>query len=138
MFEDDILITELDLRFFAECKTEEEFNEVCSNPFIKAGNIVLYDNKAYIYTINDELLLASSKDSFDKLEFFHRYNIGDTLDVQGVKVVVIDYQVHFLNKKAFYVLKKVDTGEVMKVEVLLIDSLTATDDDTPCSILLMD
>lgn len=123
------------LRFFTYCEDETSFNKVKGSPFIRVGDIVLYNDESYIYCANGEFTKVGKADKWDTISFFHRYNIGDIINIAeiGGEAKVIDIQVHYKDYTAFYVLDI--SGKVMKVQVVAIDMMAMKPEDTPLSVL---
>lgn len=121
-------------RYFTTVTTEEEFNKLCKSPFIKVGNIVLYNDDAYVLNSEKKLVKFSEHEFMDKVQFFHRLNIGDKVQLKepNIECEVIDFHYHFLSKESYYVMKTND-GKAFKVRVPEID-IQVDECSTPLSL----
>ena len=127
------------LRYFNSVSTEEEFEGLKSNPFIRTGDIVLYNGISYVYSDErkDFTEVSLHEEYHEVVDFFHRFVIGDKIQLKSpteMEVEVIDYQYHCKDGVPYYVLKS--GNKVFKMQVFEVDIQTLKDDnDTPLSSL---
>lgn len=129
------------LSYFNCVSTEEEFEGLKSNPFIRTGDIVEYNGISYVYSAEkkDFTVIAAEvllhEEHREVVEFFHRFVIGDKIQLKSpteIEVEVIDYQYHCKDGVPYYVLK--NGNKVFKMQVFEVDIQNVEDDnDTPLS-----
>lgn len=147
MFTDDPVVDSItQLRFFNSANNEKEFKECLNSPFIRCGDIILYDKKAYIVTITGEAMIVSYMDNITEMSFFHRYNIGDKIRIYSpaesdpskqVEGTIVDYHYHFTENTCYYVVQLEDKS-IVKVRSAEADLTSTQIDktiDTPLSVL---
>ena len=126
-------------RYLNSVSTEEEFERLKSNPFIRTGDIVLYNGISYVYSAErkDFTEVSLHEEHHEVVDFFHRFVIGDKIQLKSpteMEVEVIDYQYHCKDSVPYYVLKS--ENKVFKMQVFEVDIMTLKDDnDTPLSSL---
>lgn len=129
----------LNLRYFSSVSTEEEFEGLKSNPFIRTWDIVLYNGISYVYNAErkDFTEVSLHEEHHEVVDFFHRFVIGDKIQLKSpteMEVEVIDYQYHCKDGIPYYVLKS--ENKIFKMQVFEVDVQVLKDDnDTPLSSL---
>ena len=127
------------LRYFNTVSTEEEFEGLKSNPFIRTGDIVFYNGISYVYSAErkDFTKVSLHEAHHEVIEFFHRFVIGDKIQLKSpteMEVEVIDYQYHCKDGIPYYVLKS--ENKIFKMQVFEVDvQMLKDDNDTPLSSL---
>lgn len=126
-------------RYFNTVYTEEEFEKLKANPFIRTGDIVLYNHISYMYDAErrDFTEVSLHDEHCTAVDFFHRFVIGDKIQLKSpveMEVEVLDYQYHCKAGIPYYVLRHGD--QVFKMLVFEVDAQSLKDDnDTPLSSL---
>lgn len=119
-------------RYFNPVSTEEEFEGLKSNPFIRTGDIVLYNGISYVYSAEgkDFTEVSSHEEHHEVVDFFHRFVIGDKIQLKSpteMEVEVIDYQYHCKDGIPYYVLKS--ENKIFKMQVFEVDVQSLKDDN---------
>lgn len=123
-------------RYFCDIDTKEELCNLYENPFIKPMDFVFCkeDNNYYVYeTLNNyddygEIvsvehrfrLISRGNQHRTNAMFFHRLNIGDTINLKDDKVgTIVDIKYSVLLKDITYVIKFDDssTTEILSIYI---------------------
>lgn len=123
-------------RYFCDIGTKEELSNLYTNPFISPMDFVFCreDNNYYVYealnNYNDYGEIVSVEHRFRLISrgdqhrtnamFFHRLNIGDTINLKDDKVgTIVDIKYSVLLKDITYVIKFDDssTTEILSIYI---------------------
>ena len=123
----DSLLVPIYHRWFGVVQTKEELNSLLVNEFIQPLDVVYCEEDQSYYRLNIEdtfELLSGGNQNRTPIAFFHKFNIGDILDVKEKQYVITDIIWESSKLDATYCIKEnnVESAQIIKIPVSYLDS----------------
>ena len=123
----DSLLVPIYHRWFGVVQTKEELNSLLVNEFIQPLDVVYCEETQTYYRFSMENifeLLSSGNQNRTPIAFFHKFNIGDILDVKEKQYVITDIIWELSKLDATYCIKEnnVENAQIIKIPVSYLDS----------------
>ena len=123
----DSLLLPIHHRWFGSVQTKDELNSLLVNEFIQPLDVVYCEETQTYYRLSMENifeLLSSGNQNRTQIAFFHKFNIGDILDVKEKQYVITDIIWELSKLDATYCIKEnnVESAQIIKIPVSYLDS----------------